>query len=92
MLRHAVSDVVVVKPEFEDRDDELSCELPLDLRVNVSSRYSASPSPAYRDSGTESDDSCGRSSPDVSDRKPYKKRIINRYSKSFPFLCLYQQP
>lgn len=63
---------IVVKEEFD-------C-VPLDLSVN-----SGRLSPGMRDSGTESDDSGGRCSPEGGDCKAYKKSLMKRYCK---FICL----
>lgn len=59
-------------PEPEDE-----C-MPLDLSVH---RLGS------RDSGTDSDDSGGRCSPEGADCKAYKKSLIKRYCKS-RYLCL----
>ncbi|GJQ74587.1 Eip74EF [Trypoxylus dichotomus] len=61
-------------------NEKIDSELPLDLRIHTSPRYQSPGSSVFRDSGTESDDSGGRCSPEGADRKPYKKRIINRYN------------
>lgn len=51
--------------------------VPLDLSVNAGRL-----SPGLRDSGTESDDSGGRCSPEGPDCKAYKKSLMKRYCKS----------
>lgn len=52
--------------------------VPLDLSVKVGRL-----SPGLRDSGTESDDSGDRCTPEGGDCKPYKKNLMKRYCK-FP--------
>lgn len=68
----------------EQRDDVDDC-MPLDLSV-----HGGRLSPGTRDSGTESDDSGGRCSPEGADCKAYKKSLMKRYCKSFvKFLLSY---
>lgn len=69
---------VEMKEEYEPSD------LPLDLSV-----HSGRLSPGMRDSGTESDDSGGRCTPEGGDCKAYKKNLMKRYCKlpnSFVYL------
>lgn len=67
---------VVIKEEKADStDNDYEC-VPLDLSVN-GGRYS----PGIRDSGTESDDSGGRCTPEGADCKAYKKSLMKRYCK-----------
>lgn len=70
-------DLVHIKEEKADSTDNNDYEcVPLDLSVN-GGRYS----PGIRDSGTESDDSGGRCTPEGGDCKAYKKNLIKRYCK-----------
>lgn len=76
---------VKVEPREESSQDdpmENDC-VPLDLSVN-----SGRLSPGVRDSGTESDDSGGRCSPEGGDCKAYKKSLMKRYCKS-PLLNIF---
>lgn len=66
--------VDTVKDEKETAEFD-NC-VPLDLSVN-----SGRLSPGLRDSGTESDDSGGRSTPEGGDCKAYKKSLMKRYCK-----------
>lgn len=69
-------DFIVIKEEKADStDNDYDC-VPLDLSVNAG-RFS----PGIRDSGTESDDSGGRCSPEGADCKAYKKSLMKRYCK-----------
>ncbi|XP_031333759.1 ecdysone-induced protein 74EF-like [Photinus pyralis] len=62
-------------PKRSDKDNNADNDcVPLDLSVN-----SGRLSPGLRDSGTESDDSGGRCSPEGGDCKAYKKSLIKRY-------------
>lgn len=69
------------RPEIDNSVDN-DC-VPLDLSVN-----SGRLSPGLRDSGTESDDSGGRLSPEGGDCKAYKKSLMKRYCKCLAcFIC-----
>lgn len=65
--------VDTVKEEKDSNDFEC---MPLDLSVNAGRL-----SPGLRDSGTESDDSGGRCTPEGGDCKAYKKSLMKRYCK-----------
>lgn len=67
---------IKIKMEDDSNDDENDC-VPLDLSV-----HGGRLSPGLRDSGTESDDSGGRCSPEGRDCKAYKKSLMKRYCKS----------
>lgn len=58
-------------------DTDYDC-VPLDLSVNGGR---LSPGLRERDSGTESDDSGGRCTPEGGDCKAYKKSLMKRYCK-----------
>lgn len=66
--------VDTVKDEKEPAEFD-NC-VPLDLSVNAGRL-----SPGLRDSGTESDDSGGRCTPEGGDCKAYKKSLMKRYCK-----------
>lgn len=79
-------ELILIKEERPDSIDNNSTTtdyecVPLDLSVH-GGRYS----PAIRDSGTESDDSGGRCSPENPDCKAYKKSLMKRYCKSINHL------
>lgn len=65
--------VDTVKDEKDSNDYDC---VPLDLSVNAGRL-----SPGLRDSGTESDDSGGRCTPEGGDCKAYKKSLMKRYCK-----------
>lgn len=73
--------------DYKEEDDRSECSrtdtdydcVPLDLSVNRLSPL------RERDSGTESDDSGGRCSPEGRDCKAYKKSLMKRYCE-FQFL------
>lgn len=75
-----VSPTIKIKIVEKNNAIDNDC-LPLDLSVNAGRI-----SPGLRDSGTESDDSGGRCSPEGGDCKAYKKSLMKRYCK---FLLLY---
>lgn len=64
-----------IKREERDNTTDNDC-VPLDLSVNGGRL-----SPGLRDSGTESDDSGGRCTPEGGDCKAYKKSLMRRYCK-----------
>ncbi|XP_017770235.1 PREDICTED: ecdysone-induced protein 74EF-like [Nicrophorus vespilloides] len=67
------------KPDIKQETDSDSDCVPLDLSVNGGR---LSPGLRDRDSGTESDDSGGRCSPEGLDCKAYKKSLMKRYYSS----------
>lgn len=67
--------VDTVKEEKDSTNNDYDC-VPLDLSVNAGRL-----SPGLRDSGTESDDSGGRCTPEGGDCKAYKKSLMKRYCK-----------
>lgn len=71
-------DSVMVKEERPDSTEDIDDCVPLDLSVHGGA--SGRLSPGVRDSGTDSDDSGGRCSPE--NAKAYKKSLIKRYCKS----------
>lgn len=78
-----------IKSERDSEDCGMDTEyndcVPLDLSVN---RLSPGIRERERDSGTESDDSGGRCTPEGVDCKAYKKSLMKRYCK-FPFLTFF---
>lgn len=77
-----------LSPEIkvEDLKEELDECVPLDLSV-----HGGRLSPATRDSGTESDDSGGRCSPEGADCKAYKKSLMKRYCKFYVYSLIIRQ-
>lgn len=65
-----------VKDEKDSISEDCNECMPLDLSVNAGRL-----SPGLRDSGTESDDSGGRCTPEGGDCKAYKKSLMKRYCK-----------
>lgn len=68
--------VDTVKDEEKESSADYDNCVPLDLSVNAGRL-----SPGLRDSGTESDDSGGRCTPEGGDCKAYKKSLMKRYCK-----------
>ncbi|KAF2893425.1 hypothetical protein ILUMI_12746 [Ignelater luminosus] len=75
-----------IKREERDNTTDNDC-VPLDLSVNGGRL-----SPGLRDSGTESDDSGGRCSPEGGDCKAYKKSLMRRYCETLQESILQGSP
>lgn len=73
----SVKEEPVEEPEKDSAENDCVQCVPLDLSLS-----SGRVSPGVRDSGTESDDSGGRCSPEGADCKAYKKSLMKRYCKS----------